>query len=203
MVFTSFNTSYITDFLIPLNESRNLTEIERHTLFLMSIHNPEIDRYRLAYLTIGVIMAILMSVGNAIVLLLFYQERSTLKITHKFVISMALCDIITGLIFMPIQLHKFDGKVSVSSEKCPWILAIMVAIYQTSMYVLSASSIDRYWSIVHPLGYHVRATPKVTNGKLRSFSVVFFSKDTTVDVSNNHRFLGNPLLIRSHALADS
>lgn len=173
MPFVGFNTSSITDILIPFGEPRNLTETEQHTLFLMSIDNPEIDNYRLAYLTIGIIMAIFMTVGNALVLLLFYQERSTLKITHKFVISMALCDIITGLIFMPLQLHKFDGKVSVSSEKCPWILAIMVAIYQASMYVLSASSIDRYWAIVHPLGYHVRATGKVANGEMTYFLFAF------------------------------
>lgn len=203
MEFIGFNTSSITDILIPVDNSpRNLTETERHTLFLMSIHNPEIDRYRLAYLTTGIIMAILMSLGNAIVLLLFYQERATLKITHKFVVSMALCDIITGLIFMPAQLYKFEMKVAVYSDKCPWILAVMVAIYQTSMYVLSASSVDRYWAIVHPMSYHVRATSKVANGELVSVS---HSKNNiwVHFCSHNNHLLGHSPLVRSHTLADT
>uniref|UniRef100_A0A336KFM9 CSON009340 protein n=1 Tax=Culicoides sonorensis TaxID=179676 RepID=A0A336KFM9_CULSO len=151
------------------NNSKNSLVLDNHTLFLMSIHNPEIDHYRLAYLVTGIIMAISMTLGNAFVLILFYQERSNLKNSHKFVISLALCDIITGFIFMLAQLYKFDMKVSVSNATCPWILAIMVAIYQTSMYVLTISSIDRYWAIVHPLHYRVNAT------KIRINVMIIFS----------------------------
>lgn len=146
--------------------SQNFTDEEEQLFFLMSIHNPVLREYRVVYITISAIISIVMTLGNAFVLLLFYQERHKLKISHKFIISMAVSDFINGCVFMPIMIYKYEAKItSDDSNICPKIATVLLAIFQTSLFVVTTASIDRFWAVVFPVHYRNAMTPKVANGE--------------------------------------
>lgn len=161
--------------------SQTFTDEENLLYFLMSIHNPVLAEYRVIYITISAIMSIVMTFSNAFVLLLFYQERYKLKISHRFIISMALCDLINGSVYIPIMIYKYEAKItSDDTEICPKIATVLLAIFQTSLFVVTAASVDRFWAVVFPVHYRNKMTTKVANGEhfqaeIETFLMVFSS----------------------------
>lgn len=130
-----------------------------------SISNPELAALRPSFMALAITMSSVIILGNALVLLLFYQERRSLKIAHKYIISMAVCDLCMGLLSVPAQIYEMDKKVSVDSVNCPWIVGVITSIVLTSLTVLVASSIDRYWAVRFPHHYRKKASNCVANRK--------------------------------------
>ncbi|XP_063706153.1 adenosine receptor A3-like [Culicoides brevitarsis] len=143
--------------------STTQSPLEKFIIGKVSIHNPEFDEMHDSFMALGIIMSIVIVLGNGLVLLLFYQERKSLKISHKYIISMAFCDLFMGLLSVPTQLYMMDNKVPASSKDCPWIMGVITALVQTSLTVLVASSIDRYWAVKFPHHYRIKAQNWIAN----------------------------------------
>lgn len=146
--------------------SVNFTAEEEHLFYLMSIENPVLAEYRVGYITVSAIISMFMTLSNAFVLILFYRERQRLKISHKFIISMALCDFINGSIYIPIMIYKYEAEITSDSSICPKISMILLAVFQTSLFVVTTASIDRFWAVVFPVHYRNNMTAKVSNGEI-------------------------------------
>lgn len=145
--------------------SENFTAEEEYLFYLMSIKNPVLEEYRVGYITISAFISIFMTISNAFVLLLFCQERHKLKVSHKFIISMAVCDFINGSIYIPIMIYKYAAEITSDSDICPKISTILLAVFQTSLFVVTTASIDRFWAVVFPVNYRNKMTHKVANGR--------------------------------------
>lgn len=109
----------------------------------------------------GVIVA-----GNLFVLVLFYQEikRKNHHLSHKYIISMAVSDFMQGAFNAPIICYlTFD--IAVGSLDCLIALVFGTLFAISSLTIILATTIDRYWAICHPFSYKANSTTKIANGK--------------------------------------
>lgn len=124
---------------------------------------------------IGVELAlfVFIALGNAFVLALFWQERkNNNKISHKYIISMSISDLLQGLCSATIITYLSTG-IKISTVECQAAITIGSTAAVVSLIVILATSIDRYWAIVHPVSYKMKSTENVATSeyiKLKSKS---------------------------------
>lgn len=146
----------ITDLLQPHDDSEEelLEELFGHT----------IDRYQMVLIVCELILAVVIVTGNAFVLALFYQERKCHHISHKYIISMAVSDLMQGIFTAPFIIYLTFG-VTVASNECLYALMGGTSFALSSLVIIVATSVDRYWAICHPFSYKAHSTSKIAAGK--------------------------------------
>uniref|UniRef100_A0A336LC26 CSON003215 protein n=1 Tax=Culicoides sonorensis TaxID=179676 RepID=A0A336LC26_CULSO len=183
-----------------------INEEVQNILHKIQVDNPDFDDLRPTFMALAILMSITIVLGNVIVLLLFYQERKSLKVAHRYIVSMAICDLLMGLLSVPTQIFMLDQKITASSHHCPWIMGTITALVQTSLAVLVASSIDRYWAVKYPHHYRQKATPFVANCIITiswmipcSFGFIHFMTAREAKIEKALCFMGsetyNPILL--------
>lgn len=118
------------------------------------------------WIIVGVELGLLtfIVVGNAFVLALFWQERKYHTVSHKYIISMAISDLLQGLCSATIVTYLSTG-VKVGTTECLVAITVGSTAAVVSLIVILATSIDRYWAIVHPVSYKTKCTNGVAISK--------------------------------------
>lgn len=141
----------------------NFTDHEYENETFQEFFNTSVNQVHIAVI-FEIFLSIAIVFGNLFVLALFYQERKTHHISHKYIISMAVSDLMQGAFNGPLLIYcTYD--ITVGSTECFWSLIVGTIFALSSFINIVATSIDRYWAIVHPFSYKAKATHRIAVGK--------------------------------------
>lgn len=112
------------------------------------------------YTVLEAIVAIGAFVGNLLVVIVFVQDKRLRKVTNFYVISLAVADMLVGLIGIPSAILTKMGIPEDSLHLCLTMLSLLIVLCTISILNLLAVSLDRYWAILHPMDYHRRISGK-------------------------------------------
>ncbi|EDO49367.1 predicted protein, partial [Nematostella vectensis] len=98
--------------------------------------------------------------GNSLVCLAICLDHRLRNSTNWFIASLAVADLLYGLIGLPFRIVQTSGtRVFTLNECFLWIWADMVCA-AASIANLAVISVDRYLKITKPFQYHIRMTHK-------------------------------------------
>lgn len=126
---------------------------------LVATSSPTIHSYNHSLHTwfwiIALIEAVVIVIGNGIVIYLVTTQRRLRKTGNWFVLSLAIADFLVGSFIIPT--HFVCSQLV---TKCFW--KVQLLIYELLLFVsignLCAMTLDRYIAILHPLRYHIVMT---------------------------------------------
>lgn len=119
---------------------------------------------------IGVIFALLTTLGNALVMISIRMDKQLQTISNYFLFSLAVADITIGLISIPLMTYySANGKWNIGWGLCQFWLSIDYLMSNASVYSLLLISFDRYFSITRPLTYRPRRTTR------KALTAIFFA----------------------------
>ena len=109
-----------------------------------------------------IILAIFTTVGNTLVLVASWRERSLHQPNKYFIACLAVADLLVGMILEPLRLYyqnlDYDSLASMSIDLCRFFVWIDTFALATSILTLTFISFDRYLKISKPLQYRSRMT---------------------------------------------
>ncbi|KAK5986304.1 hypothetical protein GCK32_019570 [Trichostrongylus colubriformis] len=128
------------------------------------------DQVTVACLNLGEAMATIASMltvmliiilGNLLVVVTVYRDRKLrLQRQNWLIISLALADLLVGLLVMPLTLiYEIIGEWKMGNVLCEMWLALDVLFVTASILHICAISLDRYFSVTSPLTYPSKRTP--------------------------------------------
>ncbi|GJQ83347.1 hypothetical protein Trydic_g18132 [Trypoxylus dichotomus] len=106
----------------------------------------------LYYAAFEVLVAVFAVVGNAMVIFVFRKERRLRRRTNYYIVSLAAADLLVGLLGIPFAIMASVGLPS-NLYACLFTVSLLVVLCTISIFCLVAVSVDRYWAILHPMGY--------------------------------------------------
>ncbi|KAK7915829.1 hypothetical protein WMY93_011590 [Mugilogobius chulae] len=114
-----------------------------------------------ALLWLALIFHIIITIGgNVLVCLAVGLSRRLWRISNCFVVSLAITDLLLGLLVMPfsasVELRR--GQWSLGGVLCNLYISVDVMLCTSSILTLMAISVDRYLAISAPLSYSRRVT---------------------------------------------
>ncbi|KAF5304165.1 hypothetical protein FQR65_LT08058 [Abscondita terminalis] len=117
-------------------------------------NNYEPDVY---YKISEILVAIFAVIGNALVIAVFWREKRLRRRTNYYIISLAVADLLVGLLGIPFALLASVG-LPTNLHGCLFTVSLLLVLCTISIFSLVAVSVDRYWAILYPMGYsrHVR-----------------------------------------------
>lgn len=121
------------------------------------------------YMVCEVVVAVAAVVGNLLVILAFRRERRLRRRTNYYIVSLAVADFLVGLLGIPCALLASVG-LPPQKHACLLIVSLVVVFCTISIFCLVAVSVDRYWAILHPMGYsrNVRTKTAISEFTFRS-----------------------------------
>lgn len=122
------------------------------------------------YLVSEVVVAVFAVIGNALVTLVFYRERRLRRRTNYYIISLAIADLLVGLLGIPFAILANLGLPR-NLYACLFTVSLLIVLCTISIFCLVAVSVDRYWAILHPMGYSRNVSTKTAIGEC--FLLVF------------------------------
>ncbi|XP_028398863.1 adenosine receptor A2b-like [Dendronephthya gigantea] len=123
-----------------------------------------------------IFIAILAVLGNTVVLVLTWMERSLHQPSKYFIASLAVADILVGIFVAPLNyysllLFKQPEPVDMPVHLCRFAVWIDTFALTTSIYTLTAISFDRYLKISKPFQYKIQMT---TSKTFRLIFIIYF-----------------------------
>lgn len=106
----------------------------------------------LAYIVTEWVCAVLAVIGNALVLLVYWSDRNSQKIIHKYIVSMALADLLMGLIGVPPTIYVSVGWPQ-NRFWCLQSISLFTSFSNVSVLALVATSTAKYMSLAHPFWF--------------------------------------------------
>lgn len=119
------------------------------------------------YAACEILVAIFAVVGNALVIFVFRKERRLRRRTNYYIVSLATADLLVGLLGIPFAILSSVG-LPLNLHACLFTVSLLVVLCTISIFCLVAVSVDRYWAILHPMGYSRNVRTKTALGKFRS-----------------------------------
>ncbi|KAE8744380.1 hypothetical protein FOCC_FOCC008984 [Frankliniella occidentalis] len=126
--------------------------------FVASLRNLNVP-----YAACEALVAVMAVVGNALVILAFQRERRLRRRTNYYIVSLAVADLLVGLLGIPFALLASVGLPH-NLHACLFTVSLLVVLCTISIFCLVAVSVDRYWAILHPLGYSRNVSTKKAVG---------------------------------------
>ncbi|KAH7636481.1 hypothetical protein HUG17_10451 [Dermatophagoides farinae] len=106
-------------------------------------------------------LSLLTFFGNAMVVHAIRTERKLHTVSNMFILSLAIADLIVGLMVMPLSsTYVIFGDWILGLFVCQLWLVIDYTASTASIFNLLILSLDRYWSIRSPLKYLCKRTKK-------------------------------------------
>ncbi|KAJ3626362.1 hypothetical protein MTP99_016861 [Tenebrio molitor] len=110
------------------------------------------DEINLYYVICEVLVAVFAVIGNALVIFVFRKERRLRRRTNYYIVSLAAADLLVGLLGIPFAIMSSIG-LPTNLHACLFTVSLLVVLCTISIFCLVAVSVDRYWAILHPMGY--------------------------------------------------
>ncbi|KAM8884849.1 dopamine receptor D4 related sequence [Synchiropus picturatus] len=143
-----------------------------------SADEEERNTYNYWALVFGVLLILVIILGNILVCLSVLTERSLKTATNYFIISLAVADLLLAVLVLPLFVYsEFLGGVwPFSTFICDALMTMDVLLCTASILNLCAISVDRYIAVVLPLKYNrnqfsVRQLVLITATWVLSFGV--------------------------------
>ena len=159
-----------------------------------------VDELELAEKILFIFFAICTILGNTLVLVATWRERSLHQPNKYFVACLAVADLLVGMIVEPIRrvyhLNLDDESIRMMSiHLCGFMMWIETFALVASIYTLTFISVDRYLQIRKPLQYRCRMTTS------KSLKIIFFigliSTAFSTYAATPHSGSSNELVCRS------
>ena len=109
------------------------------------------------YTVLEVTIAVPTIVGNTLVLIVFFKYRKLRTVTNYYVMSLAVADLLVGLVGIPSAILVSVGLPR-DFHLCLVMSSLLMCLCTGSIFSLVAVSVDRYWAILHPLAYRNKLT---------------------------------------------
>lgn len=129
-----------------------------------SIYHGYPSGYTIPHIVIASIIVtflmIVIVVGNMLVIIAIFTEKSLKNIQNWFIGSLAVADFFLGLVIMPFSLaNELMGYWIFGDVWCDIHSAMDVLLCTASIMNLCLISLDRYWSITQAIEYLKQRTP--------------------------------------------
>ncbi len=111
-----------------------------------------INELNVPYTALEILVAFFAIVGNAMVIIVFHRERRLRRRTNYYIVSLALADLLVGLLGIPFAILASIGLPK-NLYSCLFTVSLLIVLCTISIFCLVAVSIDRYWAILYPLAY--------------------------------------------------
>ncbi|XP_037047208.1 5-hydroxytryptamine receptor 7 [Bradysia coprophila] len=115
-------------------------------------HRTNITELNVPYTVLEILVAFFAIVGNAMVIIVFHRERRLRRRTNYYIVSLALADLLVGLLGIPFAILASIG-LPTNLYTCLFTVSLLIVLCTISIFCLVAVSIDRYWAILYPLAY--------------------------------------------------
>lgn len=102
------------------------------------------------YMVVEVLIAFSCCLGNALVILAVWLNKSLQKPTFCLIVSLAVADIMVGCVAIPMAV-VVDGQVTTSFHGCVFISCIVILLTLVSVLCLMAIALDRFFRVYVPL----------------------------------------------------
>jgi len=113
------------------------------------------------YISLEVVIGVASVFGNALVLAAIHQNMSLQTVTNCFIASLALADLLVGIIVAPLAALSFLGQPT-SFTGCVFTNSVVVIFTQISIFSLVAVGVERFIAINKPFFYQRNLTIKVS-----------------------------------------
>lgn len=151
------------DMVSPLNNISFIRDAEffdiNVTTLSPNVNETEDWSLDVAYVTLELLAALVTTVGNACVIVVFLKYRSMRSVTNYYVLSLAVADLLVGMIAVPFAIVT-SVELPKLFEACLFMNSLLMALCTSSIFSLVALSIDRYIAIIYPLHYKTTMTAK-------------------------------------------
>ncbi|OCT71084.1 hypothetical protein XELAEV_18037993mg [Xenopus laevis] len=105
------------------------------------------------------LIILLTTLGNSLLILLIFTQRSLRNTSNYFLVSLFMSDLMVGLVVMPpAMLNELYGKWILDVDFCCIWYSFDVMCCSASILNLCVISLDRYLLIISPLKYKLRMT---------------------------------------------
>lgn len=111
------------------------------------------------YITLEAIIGVLAILGNALVLIAIYKYPRLKTITNCFIASLALADLLVGIIVAPLAALSYLGLPE-HFIGCVFTNSLVIMFTQISIFNLLAVAIERFIAIKYPFTYQNNVTMK-------------------------------------------
>lgn len=108
--------------------------------------------FRSVFLVLYVAIIVMTLVGNLMVLVVIASNAKLRTVTNMFLASLAVSDLLIGVLNMPFQLRFHLEEQWTSGEiMCKLVNYIQGVVIVVSIMTLTGIAVDRYYAILHPL----------------------------------------------------
>ena len=129
------------------------------------------DKLKLAGMITIIFIAILTILGNTLVLLASWKERSLHEPNKYYIACLAVADLLVGILVAPLQVYQLNHDFEIAHDMfvhlCRFFRWIDIFALTASISSLTFISFDRYLKISKPLQYKSRMTTS------KSLKVIF------------------------------
>ena len=118
--------------------------------------------------------AILTILGNTLVLVATWKERSLHQPNKYFIACLAVADLLVGMVVAPLKVYQYNFYFkfyTMPTHLCRFIVFVDTLALTASIYSLTFISFDRYLKISKPLQYKSRMT---TSTSLKVILIIWF-----------------------------
>ncbi|CAK6965501.1 adenosine receptor A3-like [Scomber scombrus] len=112
------------------------------------------------YIAIELIIAVFAIMGNLLVCLAVTRNKELRTVTNYFLVSLAVADILVGLVAIPCAVLTDLGRPHHNLPLCLMMLSILMVLTQSSVLSLLAVAVERYVAILLPFQYQRVMSPR-------------------------------------------
>ncbi|KAM7375196.1 hypothetical protein PAMA_014333 [Pampus argenteus] len=116
--------------------------------------------YKGLYIATELIIAVLAIMGNFLVCLAVTRNKKLRTVTNYFLVSLAVADILVGLVAIPCAVLTDLGQPHHDLPLCLVLLSILMVLTQSSILSLLAVAAERYVAILLPFQYQRVMSPR-------------------------------------------
>jgi hypothetical protein len=130
-----------------------------------------VNTYLFVLITI-IIFVIVTILGNTLVLVATWRERSLHEPNKYFIVCLAVADLLVGMILEPLFVFQLIfGALAGNNDVCRFMVWLDTVALTASIYSLTFISFDRYLKMRKPLQYRCRMT---TSKSLKIILIIWF-----------------------------